>query len=258
MGVEYNGADFQGWQTQAGSKARTVQTTVETAISTVANHPISIYCAGRTDAGVHAVEQVIHFDTNATRSSRSWIMGSNANLPSDINIKWAQKVTDDFHARFRATGRHYRYIILNRPIRSALEYQKALWIHYPLDETTMQTAALDLIGKHDFSSYRAAGCQAKNSIRTVKYLNIKRSNEFIFIEIGADAFLYHMVRNIVGVLITIGRGDKPISWAFDIMNLKNRALGGITAPPQGLYLIKIDYPSYFGIPVILDFQHHEK
>lgn len=247
MGVEYDGAAFQGWQTQTGN-TRTVQIMIEQAISKVANHPIKAHCAGRTDAGVHALGQVIHFDTQAERLPRAWVLGCNANLPPDVCINWAQPVKNEFHARFSAIGRHYRYLILNRPFRSALERQRVLWIHRHLDEMRMQEAAQYLIGKHDFSSYRAIGCQAKSPIRTVKYLKVYRNEELINIEIGADAFLYHMVRNIVGVLMTIGRNDKPIYWTKELMDFKNRTLGGITAPPQGLYLTQVDYPLEFYLP----------
>lgn len=247
MGVEYDGAEFQGWQTQVGN-LRTIQKLMEQAISKVANHPIVVHCAGRTDAGVHAIGQVIHFDTKAERLPRAWILGCNSNLPSDVSINWMQPVESEFHARFSAIARHYRYLILNRPFRSALNRQRALWIHHHLDITRMQEAAQDLIGTHDFSSYRAIGCQAKSPIRTIKYLRIYPNEEFINIEIGANAFLYHMVRNIVGVLMAIGKGDKPIFWAKEIMDLKNRTLGGVTAPPQGLYLTQIDYPMEFGLP----------
>ncbi len=249
MGVEYQGTNFHGWQTQANN-IRTVQQTLENAISNVAANAVTIQCAGRTDAGVHATGQVIHFDTNANRTIRDWIMGTNRNLPPDISVNWAKYVTQEFHARFTAIARHYRYIIINCANRPALVRQFALWNHDPLDADRMQEAATKLIGIHDFSSYRAAGCQAKNPIRNVNYIKIYRQKQYIFIEIGASGFLYHMVRNIVGVLMTIGRKERAVNWAVELLKLKSRAAHkGITAAPQGLYLTRIDYPQNFELPI---------
>jgi tRNA pseudouridine38-40 synthase len=246
IGVEYDGAAFHGWQRQAG--VRTVQACVEEALAQVANHPLVVHCAGRTDAGVHACGQVIHFDTTAVRSLRSWVLGGNVNLPKDVSIHWALAVADSFHARFAAIGRHYRYDILNRMTRSGLDRNRAVWTHRPLDVARMQQGADHLVGTHDFSSYRAVGCQAKSPVRTVHYLDVSRSGERISIAIGANAFLHHMVRNIAGVLMAIGRGEQDPDWAREILRLKDRRCGGVTAAPEGLYLMRVDYPASFSVP----------
>ncbi len=248
MGVEYDGSGYHGWQLQQAG-VRTVQACVEQAICKVADHALGIHCAGRTDAGVHALEQVIHFDTKAMRPLRAWVLGTNVNLPHDISIAWARQVSSDFHARFGATGRHYRYEILNRPTRSGLHRSRAVWSHRPLDEARMQQAADTLVGTHDFSSYRALACQAKSPVRTLHYLTVRRDGEHVIIETGANAFLHHMVRNMAGVLMAIGRGDEDVSWAKEILDLHDRRKGGVTAPPQGLYLTRVDYPAEFGLPL---------
>ncbi|MFI0415689.1 MAG: tRNA pseudouridine(38-40) synthase TruA [Candidatus Thiodiazotropha sp.] len=246
LGVEYDGSAFHGWQYQGD--VRSVQELLQQALSRVADHAVTVHCAGRTDCGVHATGQVVHFETDAKRSDRSWVLGSNANLPLDISIGWAKQVPAAFHARFSAVARHYRYLILNRRFRSAQWCDRAVWIHRPLDESRMQRAAQALVGTHDFSSYRAMGCQAKHPVRTVHRLQVERVGEFISIEVYANAFLHHMVRNIAGVLIAIGKGEQDESWTQDVLALRDRTLGGVTAPPQGLYLTKVDYPQAFAIP----------
>lgn len=246
MGIEYDGSSFHGWQVQ--DNADTVQNRLEQAISAVADHPVRVHCAGRTDAGVHGLGQVIHFDTTALRPTRSWILGCNVNLPEQINVTWAKQVPESFHARFSARSRRYRYLILNRMTRSAIWRDRAVWVHRPLDAANMQQAAEHLIGTHDFSSYRALGCQAKSPVRTLTQLRVERAKERISIEVTADGFLHHMVRNIAGVLITIGKGERPVGWSREVLEYRDRTLGGVTAPPQGLYLLGVGYPEEFDLP----------
>jgi tRNA pseudouridine38-40 synthase len=247
LGIEYDGTEFHGWQVQEGG-VRTVQGCLGRAVARVADQPVTLHCAGRTDAGVHALGQVVHFETEARRSARSWVLGSNVNLPRDVSVIWAREVDEGFHARYSAVGRHYRYEILNRFARSGLHCSRAVWTHRPLDEEAMQRAAMDLVGTHDFSSYRALGCQAKSPVRTVHYLRVSRRGERVSMEVGANAFLHHMVRNIAGVLMAIGRKDQPVGWAREILEVRDRTRGGVTAPPEGLYLTRVDYPREFGIP----------
>lgn len=246
MGVEYDGSAFHGWQLQ--EDVRTVQEDLENAVSRVADHRVRMHCAGRTDTGVHALGQVVHFDTHARRSERSWVLGTNVNLPSDVNVRWAGPVGPDFHARFRATARHYRYLILSRGTRSALMRDRAVWVHRSLDLEPMRLAATDLVGEHDFSSFRALGCQAKSPIRQVHYVDLDRRGELLELRIGANGFLHHMVRNIAGVLMAIGRGDERVSWVRDLLQIRDRSRAGVTAPPHGLYFVQADYPPEFGIP----------
>lgn len=246
LGVEYDGTDFSGWQTQSG--ARTVQYCLEAALTRVADHPIQVVCAGRTDAGVHGLGQVVHFDTDVQRAERSWVLGANANLPADITVRWALPVTDGFHARFGAIKRHYRYVILNRWVRPALGRNRMSWIHAPLDEIRMQAACVHLMGEHDFSSYRAVACQAKSPLRTIHNLGVARHGELVVIDISANAFLHHMVRNIAGVLIAIGTGEQDSDWTREVLEHRDRTLGGVTAPPQGLYFMAVEYPQRFPLP----------
>jgi len=246
MGLEYDGTRYHGWQTQNG--VATVQATLELAVSRVAAHPARVHCAGRTDAGVHALGQVVHFETTAERSERAWVLGTNVNLPPDCSVRWAHPVPDDFHARFSATTRHYLYRILTRSTRSAIERDRALWVHHPLDLGAIREAAVVLVGEHDFTSFRALACQAKSPIRRVHYLELTRADEIIELRVGANGFLHHMVRNIVGVLLAIGRGEAPVDWTTQLLRLRDRTLGGVTAPPQGLFLIRVDYPERFALP----------
>jgi tRNA pseudouridine38-40 synthase len=246
LGVEYDGTNFSGWQFQA--HAPSVQGVVEVALSKVANHPVKVICAGRTDAGVHALGQVIHADVNVQRSMRSWVLGTNTNLPKDVSILWAQAVDNNFHARFSAQARHYRYEILNRPTRLALFAKHKTWERRPLNVEQMQIAGHYLVGTHDFSSYRAVTCQAKNPIRTISRLKISRLDEQVRIEISANAFLQHMVRNIVGVLVAIGYGKKKPQWAQTVLEARDRRAGGVTAPPFGLYFCEVDYPEPYLFP----------
>ncbi|WP_428607478.1 tRNA pseudouridine(38-40) synthase TruA [Sedimenticola sp.] len=246
MGIEYDGSSFHGWQLQQ-SGVRTVQQMIEAALSKVADHPVRTHCAGRTDTGVHGEGQVIHFDTSSVRSLRGWLLGTNVNLPDDVNVNWVRQVPDSFHARFSATSRSYRYLILNRSTRSAIWRNRAVWIHQPLDASRMQAAARHLIGTHDFSSYRAVGCQAKSPVRTIDRLVVSRQDERIQIEVTANAFLHHMVRNIAGVLISIGKGEQAESWSREVLEFRDRTLGGVTAPSEGLYLVDVEYPEEFDL-----------
>ena len=248
LGVEYDGADFSGWQRQKG--ARTVQGCVEAALSKVADHPVQVMCAGRTDAGVHAGGQVIHFETEVTRPARSWVFGANANLPKDVSMLWAQPVSNDFHARFSARRRRYRYVILSRPVRPTFLAGRVSWDYRTFDETRMAAAAASLVGEHDFTSYRALACQAKTPIRTLYHLDVTRQDDLIFIDIAANGFLHHMVRNIAGVLMAIGAGEREPMWACQILDMRNRTAGGVTAPPYGLYLMEVSYPESFSIPAL--------
>lgn len=250
LGVEYDGSAFCGWQFQDHSPS--VQESVEKALSTVANEPVRVVCAGRTDTGVHATEQVIHFDTNVERTDRSWVYGANANLPKEVAILWATPVDEEFHARFSAVRRRYRYCIFNRHVRPTFLAWRTSWDYRPLDVERMAEAAQALIGEHDFSSYRAIGCQAKSPVRTVHEIKLSRHNELIFIDIEANAFLHHMVRNIAGVLMAIGAGEKPVDWAAEVLAHCDRTLGGVTAPPSGLYLTGVTYPEKFILPQVID------
>ncbi|MCZ6526199.1 MAG: tRNA pseudouridine(38-40) synthase TruA [Gammaproteobacteria bacterium] len=245
-GVEYCGLNFFGWQRQ--SHAPSVQQHVEEALSKVADHPIRVHCAGRTDTGVHALQQVIHFESTAQRQMHSWLFGSNVNMSAGVSLTWVQQAGDDFHARFSATGRTYRYIILNRPARPALGHGLVTWEKRPLDIDLMTAAAVDLVGKHDFTSYRTQSCQAKSPVREIRRLDIFRKGEYIIFEIAADAFLHHMVRNIAGVLMTIGRGDQAPGWAKQVLQARDRKVSGMTASAHGLYLIDVEYPVRFNLP----------
>lgn len=246
MGVEYDGTGFAGWQTQAGE--RTVQATVEAAISRVADHPVKTVCAGRTDAGVHALGQVIHLDSDAPRSTRSWLLGTNTSLPPDIAIRWVRPVDGEFHARFSARRRHYRYVVFNHTARGAIHRHRACWHHRPLDTRSMAEAARHLVGEHDFSSYRALACQAKSPVRIVYRLEVSREGDYLFIDIEANGFLHHMVRNVTGVLMTIGAGERPPHWAAEVLAYRDRTLGGVTAPAQGLYLMRVTYGEGYEFP----------
>lgn len=250
LGIEYDGRAFCGWQFQDHSPS--VQEVVEKALSKVANHFVRVVCAGRTDTGVHATEQIIHFDTEVTRETYQWVKGVNANLPDSVTVLWAHEVSDEFHARFKAYRRAYRYVIFCRRVRPSYLNGLVTWDYRDLDEQLMQQAANHLIGEHDFSSYRALGCQAKSPIRTIYQFDISRQGNFIFLDIEANAFLHHMVRNIAGVLMTIGAGEQKTAWANTILELKDRTLGGITASPQGLYLVRVDYPEEFILPKIFN------
>ena len=246
LGIEYDGRPFCGWQFQDHSPS--VQEEVEKALSKVANHFVRVVCAGRTDTGVHATEQIIHFDTDVSREPYQWVKGVNANLPEGVSILWAQEISDEFHARFKAFRRAYRYVIFSRNVRPSYLNGLVTWDYREFDEQRMQQAADHLVGEHDFSSYRALGCQAKSPVRTLYQFKVSRQGNFIFLDIEANAFLHHMVRNIAGVLMTIGAGEQEPYWAKEVLELKDRTLGGITAAPHGLYLVRVDYPEEFILP----------
>jgi len=246
LGIEYDGRPFCGWQYQDHSPS--VQAVVEQALSHVAAQPIRVICAGRTDTGVHAAEQVVHFDTDVRRDDKAWVMGTNVNLPASVRVLWVRNVSDSFHARFSAVRRRYRYVIFNRNVRPAFLSGRVAFDYRPLDEVRMQEAAQYLLGKHDFNAYRAVACQAKSPIRTVYRLDVTRRDELILIDIEANAFLHHMVRNIAGVLMTIGAGEQEPAWAKQVLQGRDRCLGGVTGPPEGLYLVEVVYPEEFGLP----------
>ena len=246
LGIEYDGTSYNGWQRQKNGIG--VQQRLEEALAVVANEDIEVVCAGRTDTGVHASGQVVHFDTSAERSDRGWLLGANTNLPPDASVTWARHVSDEFHARFSATGRSYRYVILNRLERSALHRHRAWWVYEPLDDKLMHEAAQQLLGQHDFSAFRAAGCQAKSATRELTAISVDRDGDWLTISVSANAFLMHMVRNITGTLAVVGRGEQPPAWVADVLENRDRTAGGITAPPHGLTLVSVDYPEEFGIP----------
>ena len=245
-GIEYCGIRFSGWQRQ--KHAPSVQEHVEKALSSVADRDVVVICAGRTDAGVHALHQVVHFESEVQRECHSWVYGSNAKLVSDISLLWAKPVNDEFHARYSATGRHYRYIIMNRTTRPGISDGFTAWEHRKLDVDLMSAASKFLIGEHDFTSFRGRGCQSRSSIREVRRLEICRKGEYILIDIHANAFLLHMVRNIVGVLTMVGSGEQDPAWAGEVLLARSREKGGVTAPASGLYLMGIQYPDIFEIP----------
>jgi tRNA pseudouridine38-40 synthase len=246
IAIEYDGRPYCGWQSQA--EGVTVQDTLQRALSQIAGEPISVTAAGRTDAGVHALEQVVHFDTQAERPLTAWVRGVNALLPESIAVLWAHPVPDEFHARFSAHGRSYRYLLLNRPTRSAIHAGKAGWYHAPLDVTAMQAAAQHLLGEHDFSAFRAAECQAKSPVKHLRQLDINKHGEMLIFDLNANAFLHHMVRNIVGCLVYVGKGKHPSGWVAEVLQSRERHLAAPTFAPDGLYLRSIKYEAKWGLP----------
>jgi tRNA pseudouridine38-40 synthase len=246
LGIEYNGQSFHGWQTQR--ELMTVQETLEVALSKVANEPIQLFCAGRTDAGVHATGQVVHFDTRAKRHIDAWIWGTNSYLPASVCVRWARAVDYQFHARFTALARQYRYIILNCPIRPALLSARATWHYYPLDVERMRAAMIYLLGENDFSSFRASQCNAKSPNRKIMEATLERRGDFIVFEIKANAFLHHMVRNIAGTLMKIGAGFREPDWIKEVLQAKSRRAAAETAASDGLYLTQVYYPEPYLFP----------
>lgn len=245
--VQYDGSSFHGWQIQRGNLP-SVQQSLQRALSRVANEPIEVVCAGRTDARVHATGQVVHFDTAVTRTRDSWIKGVNTYLPDGVSVGWVDNIDADFHARFSATARRYRYLIYNDSVKPALLSNLLTWHYWPLDADKMHAAAQSLIGEHDFSSFRAAECQSKTPFRNVHSVTVSRRNKMVEIDIQANAFLHHMVRNIAGVLLYIGGGRAPVTWVEEVIDARDRRKGGVTAPPFGLYLVKVIYPDRFILP----------
>ena len=245
-GVEYLGTRYSGWQRQG--HAPSIQQEVERVLSAVADHPVKVTAAGRTDAGVHALNQVIHFDSEAPRAPHAWLLGGNSQLPRDISLRWVQAVAADFHARYGATARSYRYVIWAGRARSALLEGRVAWLIEPLDAGRMHRAAQALVGEHDFSAFRDADCQSPTPMRNVHAISVRRQGEFTVLDVKANAFLHHMVRNIAGVLMAIGQGQQPESWTQAVLDSRRRAEAGITAPPGGLCFVGPEYPAAFGLP----------
>ncbi|MDO4625952.1 MAG: tRNA pseudouridine(38-40) synthase TruA [Pasteurellaceae bacterium] len=246
LGIEYNGKYYFGWQRQ--EKVQSVQAELERALSVVANHPIQVFCAGRTDSGVHATGQVVHFETDAIRPDKAWAFGTNANLPDDIAVKWASVVDDEFHARFSATARRYRYILYSHPLRSAILPYGVTHTHLQLNHELMQQAGQALLGENDFSSFRASQCQSNSPWRNVHHLRVTRQGHYVIVDIQANAFVHHMVRNIVGSLLEVGCGNQPVDWLAWLLAQRNRQLAAPTAKPDGLYLVNVSYPTKFALP----------
>lgn len=244
--LEYDGAEYSGWQSQPGGN--TVQDVLEHALAQIAGTPTQVVCAGRTDAGVHALAQVVHFDVAVNRPMTAWVRGVNAHLPPAVAVRWAVPVGEDFHARFAARARAYRYLLLNRPERPGLFAGRVGWCHQPLDVAAMRRAAACLLGEHDFSSFRAAGCQAKSPIKTVHGFSVEQEGDLVLIDCCASAFLHHMVRNLVGALVYIGMGRQPVAWLAELLAARDRRRGAPTFSPAGLYLAGVEYDARWGLP----------
>lgn len=247
--VAYCGSRYSGWQAQPHLPVDTVQSTLEAALAAVAAAPVRVHCAGRTDTGVHASHQIVHFQAPSPRSPKSWVMGGNANLPSDVRINWVCPVEQDFHARFCATARRYFYVIANTPVKPAHMNGQVTWCRHPLDADAMHTAAQCLLGELDFSAFRAASCQSHTPMRNVHHVNVLRRGDRLVIDIQANAFLHHMVRNIAGSLMLVGRGIKSPQWLAQVLAGGDRRVAADTAVPDGLYLVGVDYPANWSLPV---------
>ena len=246
LGVEYDGSAFRGWQIQPGGG--TVQDALQAALASIAGVPVDVVCAGRTDAGVHATGQVVHFDAPAERPLTAWVRGVNTFLPDSVAVRWAQQVPSDFHARFSAHGRRYRYLLLNRPQRPGVWHGRAGWYHWPLDVAAMQEAAQYLRGEQDFSAFRAAECQARSPIKTLRRAEVRRLGDLIVFDFEASAFLHHMVRNLVGSLVYIGQGKHPPEWMKELLGKADRKEAAPTFAAAGLYLVGVDYEAKWGLP----------
>jgi len=246
IGLEYDGSEFLGWQIQR--QEPTVQACVEKAVAIVADHEARVTCSGRTDTGVHALCQVAHFDSPAERPERSWILGLNSNLPPGVSVLWIRGVDESFHARFSAFSRSYRYLLLNRWVRPALDAKRMSWCRMPLDADKMHEAAQALLGEHDFTSFRAAACQARHAVREIQQVSVRRTGEIVSLEITANGFLYHMVRNIAGSLMRVGLGEENTAWVKEVLEKMDRTIAAPTAPPEGLYFVGARYPDSCGLP----------
>jgi len=249
LSVAYDGAAYCGWQRQSHSPS--VQQVLEESLSKIADHPIHTYCAGRTDTGVHGTNQIVHFDTTAERPNKAWLFGTNSKLPGNVKVNWVANVSCDFHARFSALARRYRYLIHNANFPPAILSSGLTWERYSLDHTLMHKAAQSFLGEQDFTSVRAANCQSHSKHRNIHHLHVERFNNYVMIDIQANAFLYHMVRNITGILLEIGKGNKPVEWAKEVLLKKDRTCAAKTAPADGLYLVDVLYPDEFQLP-----KHH--
>lgn len=247
IGIDYDGNNYRGWQTQQEGVA-SVQLTLEIALSKIANHPVIVHAAGRTDAGVHASGMIAHFDSPSPRQPFNWLMGVNTKLPPDIALRWIHPVSDEFHARFKAVARRYRFIIFNSPQRSSQLAGKVTWHYHPLDEGRMQRAAELMVGRHDFSSFRAVECQSKQPVRNVHFFKVWRQGPLVILDIQADGFLHHMVRNIAGVLMRIGEGKAEPEWVPELLRVRDRTKAAVTANPGGLYFVDALYPPEFDLP----------
>ncbi len=246
--IEYDGSQYNGWQSQPHVGTVTVQDKLQYALSTVADAPVHVQCAGRTDSGVHGFCQIIHFDAPVARSSKAWVIGGNTKLPRDIRIHWAVPVAAQFHARFSAQARRYRYVIANTPVRSALLRDQVTWHRRKLDVSMMHSASQALLGERDFSAFRAASCQSRTPMRDVQYIEVRRRGDLVVLEILANAFLHHMVRNIAGALLAVGDGRKPQHWIAEILAGRDRTAAAETAPATGLYLVDVKYPAHYRLP----------
>jgi tRNA pseudouridine38-40 synthase len=252
LGVQYKGTFYCGWQRQDHlwnqSNRKSVQGELEAALNFVADEPVRVICAGRTDSGVHAYEQIVHFETRSLRPLKAWVLGVNSRLPDDISVLWAKQVPLDFHARFSARARTYHYWINNSSRRPAIWHELMTWVYQPLDERAMHTGGQFLLGENDFSSFRGASCQSRTPFRFMEKISVQRNGDLLRVEIRANAFLHHMVRNIVGTLLEVGRKEKPPEWLETLLALRDRRQAGVTAPSTGLYLMRVDYPDQYQLP----------
>ena len=254
LGLEYDGQAFHGWQSQPGGQ--TVQDALEGAVTLMAGQSVRMHAAGRTDTGVHATQQVAHFDTDVSRPLTAWVRGVNSFLPKGIAVLWSKQVDEQFHARFSATARHYRYLLLNHPVRPAIMAGRVGWHHAPLDVDKMRAAASHLLGEHDFSSFRSSECQAKSPVKHLTRLNIKQEGSLIIVDVSAGGFLHHMVRNMMGALVHIGKGAQEPAWMADLLAARDRTVAPPTFMPDGLYFAGVSYPEEFAIASEPSFRHH--